>query len=317
MSEAAAVRTIFMGTPSFAVPALRALAEAGYAPRLVVARPDRPAGRGGKPRAPAVKAEAERLGAPVFQPESFADPDAVATLAAVEPDLIVVAAYGRILPRAVLALPRRGILNVHPSLLPRWRGPSPVAAAIRAGDERTGVSIMELTARMDAGPVVAARAFPIGPADTTGALEARLAQAGADLLVEILPGWLAGETRAVPQDESRATVCRLLAKSDGHLRAGMTAAEAERAVRACDPWPGAFVRYGDARLGIRRAHVEPDHGETSAPGALTRAGTVPAIAFRDGLLALDEVQREGGRRVSGEAFLNGERGRLAAAAGLA
>lgn len=316
MSEAAAVRTVFMGTPSFAVPALRALAEAGHAPRLVVARPDRPAGRGGKPRAPAVKTEAERLGAPVFQPESFADADAVATLAAVEPDLIVVAAYGRILPRAVLALPRRGILNVHPSLLPRWRGPSPVAAAILAGDARTGVSIMELTARMDAGPVVAARAFPIEPADTTGALEARLAQAGADLLAETLPGWLAGETRAAPQDESRATVCRLLTKADGHLRADMTAAEAERAVRACDPWPGAFVRYAGARLAIRRAHVEPSDG-TLAPGDLTRAGAIPAIAFREGLLALDEVQREGGRRVSGEAFLNGERGRLAAAAGLA
>ncbi len=317
MSEAAAARTVFMGTPPFAVPALRALAEAGHDVRLVVARPDRPAGRGGRARAPAVKAEAERLGAPVFQPESFADADAVATLAAVEPDLIVVAAYGRILPRAVLALPRRGILNVHPSLLPRWRGPSPVATAILAGDERTGVSIMEPTARMDAGPVVAARAFPIGPAESAGALEARLAEAGADLLVETLPGWLAGETRAAPQDESRATVCRLLAKSDGHLRAAMTAVEAERAVRACDPWPGAFVRYAGARLAVWRAHVEPASAGGLAPGTLTRAGTAPAIAFREGLLALDEVQRAGGRRVSGEAFLNGERGRLAAAAGLA
>lgn len=306
-----------MGTPPFAVPVLRALAAAGHVPRLVVARPDRPAGRGGRPRAPAVKAEAERLGLPVFQPESFADPGAVATLAAAEPDLIAVAAYGRLLPRAVLALPRRGILNVHPSLLPRWRGPSPVAAAIRAGDERTGVSVIELTARMDAGPVVAARAFPIGPADTTGALEARLAEAGAELLVESLPGWLAGDTAAAPQDEARATVCTLLTKDDGRLRAAMTAAEAERAVRACDPWPGAFAGWAGARLAVWRAHVEPAGDAALAPGTVARVGKAPAIAFREGLLALDEVQRAGGRRVSGEAFLNGERGRLPEAAGLA
>ena len=316
MSEPAAMRTVFMGTPPFAAPSLRALAAAGRDVRLVVARPDRPAGRGGRTRAPAVKAEAERLGLPLFQPESFADPEAVATLAAAAPDLIVVAAYGRILPHAVLALPRRGILNVHPSLLPRWRGPSPVAAAIRAGDERTGVSIIELTARMDAGPVVAARAFPIGPADTAGALEARLAEAGAELLVEALPGWLAGETVAGPQDEARATVCSLLTKDDGRLRAAMTATEAERAVRACDPWPGAFASWAGARLAVWRAHVEPADGAL-APGTITRAGKAPAIAFREGLLALDEVQREGGRRVSGEAFLNGERGRLPEAAGLA
>ena len=312
----AEVCTIFMGSPEFALPALRALVEAGYDVRLAVTQPDRRAGRGGRMRAPAAKVEAERLGIPVYQPQSFRHPDAVAELAAVEPDLIVVAAYGRLLPRAVLDLPRHPVVNIHPSLLPRWRGPSPVAAAILAGDEQTGVSIMELVPEMDAGPVLAARPFPIAPDDTTGALEARLAAEGAALLVDTLPGWLAGELRATPQDESAVTVCPLLEKGDGHLRADMSAAEAERAVRAYDPWPGAFVTYNGDRLGVWRAHVA-DPGEGYVPGAINVVAGKPAVAFREGALVLDEVQRSGSRRIPGEAFLNGERGRLAPTAGLA
>lgn len=310
------VRTIFMGSPEFALPALRALVEAGYDLRLAVTQPDRRAGRGGRMRAPAAKVEAERLGIAVFQPPSLREPEAVAGLAAVEPDLIVVAAYGRILPRAVLDLPGRPVVNIHPSLLPRWRGPSPVAAAILAGDRETGVSIMELVPEMDAGPVLAARPFPIAPDDTTGGLEARLAEEGAALLVETLPAWLAGDVRAVPQDESAVTVCPLLEKGDGHLRADMTAVEADRAVRAYDPWPGAFVTYGGDRLAVWRAHVA-DAGEGYVPGAITTVAGKPAVAFREGALVLDEVQRSGSRRIPGEAFLNGERGRLAGSAGLA
>ena len=311
-----AIRTVFMGSPEFALPSLRALVEAGYDVRLAVTQPDRRAGRGGRMRAPEAKVEAERLGIPVFQPSSFRDPEAVAEIAGVEPDLIVVAAYGRILPRAVLDLPRHPVVNVHPSLLPRWRGPSPVAAAILAGDRETGVSIMELVPEMDAGPVLAARPFPITPTDTTTTLEARLAGEGAGLLVETLPAWLDGDLHAVPQDESLVTVCPLLAKDDGHLAAGMTAREAERAVRAYDPWPGAFVTYNGDRLGIWRAHVE-DAGNELFPGDLAVLAGKPAVAFREGVLVLDEVQRSGSRRVSGEAFLNGERGRLAHSAGLA
>ena len=310
------VRTIFMGSPEFALPSLRALAAAGYDLRLAVTQPDRRAGRGGRMRAPAARVEAERLGIDVFQPSSLRDPDAVAALAAVEPDLIVVAAYGRILPRAVLDLPGQPVVNVHPSLLPRWRGPSPVAAAILAGDETTGVSIMELVPEMDAGPVLAARPFPIAPTDTTAALEARLAEEGATLLVETLPGWLSGELQAVLQDEASVTVCPLLEKAHGHLGAAMTAREAERAVRAYDPWPGAFVTYKGDRLAIWRASVG-DAGDDLLPGAISLIAGKPAVAFREGALVLDEVQRSGSRRVSGEAFVNGERGRLAASAGLA
>ena len=310
------VRTVFMGSPEFALPALRALAGAGYDLRLVVTQPDRRAGRGGRVRAPAAKVEAERLGIPVFQPRSLRDPEAVAEIAAVEPDLIVVAAYGRILPPDLLDLPRHPVVNVHPSLLPRWRGPSPVAAAILTGDRETGVSIMQLVPEMDAGPVLAARSFPIAPTDTTASLEARLAEEGAELLVEALPAWLDGELQAVPQDESLVTVCPLLEKDDGHLGAGMTAREAERAVRAYDPWPGAFVTWNGDRLGIWRAHVG-DAGEDLLPGDLTVLAGKPAVAFREGVLVLDEVQRSGSRRIPGDAFLNGERGRLPRSAGLA
>ncbi len=312
----AQVRAIFMGSPEFALPTLRALVADGYDVRLAVTQPDRRAGRGGRLRAPAAKIEAERLGVPVYQPPSLRDPAAVAELASIEPDLIVVAAYGRLLPRSLLDLPRRPVVNVHPSLLPRWRGPSPVAAAILAGDETTGVSIMELVPEMDAGPVLAARPFPIAPDDTTASLEARLAEEGAVLLMETLPPFLDGELTATPQDESLVTTCPLLQKADGHLRAGMTAVEAERAVRACDPWPGAFVIYRGDRLRIWRATVGAARDDL-APGALTVISGKPAIAFRRGALVLAEVQRSGSRRVSGEAFLNGERGRLANSAGLA
>lgn len=310
------LRTIFMGSPEFALPSLRALVEAGYDVRLAVTQPDRRAGRGGRMRAPAARVEAERLGIPVFQPDSFRAPEAVAELARFEPDLIVVAAYGRILPRAVLDLPRHPVVNVHPSLLPRWRGPSPVAAAILAGDDTTGVSIMQLVPEMDAGPVLAARPFPIGPTDTTASLEARLAGEGAELLIETLPAWLDGDLRPVSQDETIVTTCPLLEKAHGHLRGDMTAAEAERAVRAFDPWPGAFVTYNGDRLGIWRARVG-DAGDDLVPGAFTVRAGKPAVAFRGGVLVLDEVQRSGSRRVTGEAFLNGERGRLASSAGLA
>lgn len=312
----AELRVVFMGSPAFAVPTLEALVAAGYPVVAVVTQPDRPAGRGGRVMPPEVKVAAKRLGIPVLQPPTFRDGAANEALAALGPDVIVVAAYGKILPAATLAIPRRGCLNVHASLLPRWRGASPIAAAILAGDAETGVTIMEMAREMDAGPVVAQASEPILAGDTTGSLEARLAVLGARTLIEALPGWFAGERVAVPQDEARVTYCQLIRKEDGHLRADMTAAEAERAVRAYDPWPGAFVGYRGGRLGIWRAHVVDDAAE-AVPGTLLVHARRPAIAFTDGLLVLDEVQRPGGKRMAGDAFLNGERGRLAPQVGLA
>ncbi|MGE5597043.1 MAG: methionyl-tRNA formyltransferase, partial [Hyphomicrobiales bacterium] len=251
-----------------------------------------------------------------LQPDSLRGDAVAEQLRAFEPEVTVVAAYGKILPRAVLAIPARGNVNVHASLLPRWRGASPIAAAILAGDAETGVSIMEMAPKMDAGPVIAQAKAAITPEHTTGTLEQQLATLGAELLVETLPRWLAGEVAARPQDESAVTYCGLVRKEDGHLRAGMTAAEAERAVRAYNPWPGAYVEYRGQRLAIWKAHTAPA-GEGPEPGATLVVERRPAIAFRDGLLVLDEVQRTGAKRVAAGQFLNGERGQLPPAVGLA
>lgn len=311
----AGARVVFMGSPAFAVRSLRALVGAGYDVAGVVTQPDRPAGRGGKLAPPEVKRAALELGLPVLQPETFKDEGARDALRALAPEVLVVAAYGKILPGAVLAIPRRGPVNVHASLLPRWRGASPIAAAILAGDRETGVSIMEMARKMDAGAVITQARTPIAPGDTTGSLEARLAELGASLLVDTLPGWIAGTTAATEQDESLVTYCGLVKKEDGRLRADMTVDEAERAVRAYDPWPGAAIEYRGERLAVWAAHVE--EGGAMPVGSMTSVSKRPAVAFRGGWLVLDAVQRTGAGRITGEQFLNGERGRLPETVGLA
>lgn len=308
-------RVAFFGSPEFAVPSLRGLVKAGFEVELVVTQPDRPVGRGGRVAPPPVKVVALELGLEVTQPPSLRRPGLVERLVSLRLDAGVVAAYGKILPQAVLDAPRRGFVNVHASLLPRWRGASPVAAAILAGDTITGVSIMEMVLQLDAGPVVSRAEELIRPDDTTGSLEGRLAELGARELSSVLPGWLAGELRAVPQDEAAATFCGLLRKQNGHLRSTMTAAEAERATRAFDPWPGAFVLYGGEALRCWRGRVAG--GPEASVGSLRVFGGEPAIRFADGWLVLTEVQRPGGRRIPGRSFVAGERGRLAPEVGLA
>lgn len=317
MMAATPERIVFMGSPEFAVPSLRALAGAGFDVVGVVTQPDRRSGRGGHVQPPAVKVAAEELGIAVLQPQSLKDPDSQAELARLAPDLCVVAAYGQLLPAAVLAIPPRGTINVHASLLPRWRGASPIAAAILAGDRETGVSIMQLVRKMDAGPVITRAAVEIAPGETAGELETRLAALGATTLTDILSAWLAGEVVAEPQDEDQVTYCGLIKKSDGRLRAGQSAVEAERCVRAYNPWPVASVGYRDGRLSIWRAHaVETGSTPVAAPGTLCQSEGQPSIAFAGGCLVLDEVQRSGSRRVSGCDFLNGERGMLPPLVGL-
>lgn len=305
-----------MGSPAFAVPSLRALHASGYEVALVVSQPDRPAGRGGGLAQPAVKVAAAELGLPVLQPETLKDEAVRAQLRSLEADVTVVAAYGKILAPAVLRIPRLGSVNVHASLLPRWRGASPIAAALLAGESETGVSIMEMTAELDAGPVIARAPLPIPPGATAGTLEPALAALGARTLVETLPRWASGEVAARPQDESLATFCGLVRKEDGQLRAAMTAVEAERAVRAYDPWPGAYVDYRGSRLAAWRAHVALSPRRMAA-GTTMVVERKPAIAFAHDLLVLDEVQRQGGKRIAGETFLNGERGTLPGTVGLA
>jgi methionyl-tRNA formyltransferase len=306
----ASVRVVFMGSPSFAVPSLRALYTAGYNVVAVVTQPDRPAGRGGQPQTQPVKGAAEQLGVPVLQPEEVRSDESLSAIGAYVPDVLVVAAYGKILPQRLLDLPTRGPVNIHASLLPRWRGASPIASAILAGDQVSGVTVMEMVRAMDAGPIIARHEVQIDPGDTTRTLEPRLAEAGAALLVQSLPDWIERRKAATPQDESRVTTCRLLTKNDGWLEGDMTAAEAERAVRAYDPWPGAFVEYRGQRLGIWKSRVAPPVSGL-AVGATVLVGRQPAVVLARGVLVLEEVQRAGARRVSGEAFVNGERGGMA------
>ncbi len=308
-------RVVFMGSPEFAVPSLRALVGAGATVVAALSQPDRPSGRGGRVQAPPVKLTAIELGIQVLQPETLRDQTIQAHLRSLQAAVFVVAAYGKILPQVVLDIPHRGCLNVHASLLPRWRGASPITAAILAGDTVTGVSIMELVRKMDAGPVISRVETPVLREDTAGTLEPRLAALGAAELVRVLPGWLLGELTAVPQDEDAATYCHLISKSDGHLAASMTAEEAERAVRAYNPWPGAFVTYRSERLAIWRARVVAS--DSASPGATAVTGRSPAIAFGGGWLMLEEVQRPGGKRLTGEQFLAGERGTLEPIVGLA
>jgi len=296
------MRVVFLGSPDFALPTLEALASR-YALVGVLTQPDRPAGRGRVLASPPVKQAALRLGVPILQPPRLRAPEATAALAAWNPDLIVVAAFGQILRAEVLDLPTHGCLNVHASLLPRWRGASPVPAAIRAGDPETGVTLMRMDIGMDTGPVLAHKATPISPSDTGGSLLARLAEIGALLLVETLPAYLAGTLEPVPQVEGRATYAPLLRKEDGRLNFSHPAEELERQVRAYDPWPGTFLEWDDRRLAVLRASASDAPGV--GIGECTRLGGFPAIGTSRGLLVLDTVQPAGRQPVSGDAFLRG------------
>jgi methionyl-tRNA formyltransferase len=309
------VRMLFMGTPQFAVPSLRALA--GWAGEhdatltAVITRPDKPAGRGQTQIPSPVKAAALELGIPVHQPGPLRRPEAAALLAGLAPDLIVVAAFGQILPPEVLALPRQGCLNVHASLLPRHRGASPIAAAILEGDLETGVTIMLMDSGLDTGPIIATRATPIGADETTGELTARLAGLGAALLVETLPGWLAGAITPQPQDGTRATMTRLLRKEDGLLDWSQPAEALARRVRAYAPWPGAFTTWEGRALKVLRASPAAAPPDEPPPGTVTLApdghgGQRVLCACRQGALALEVLQLEGKRALTAAEFARGQ-----------
>ncbi len=299
MRTEATIRVLFMGTPDFAVPSLRALTEqanAGLAVAGVVTRPDKPVGRKQQVVFSPVKQFALEHDIPVYQPGPLRRPEALALLRDLAPDLIVVAAFGQILPPEVLALPLHGCLNVHASLLPRWQGASPINAAILAGDAETGVTIMLMDAGLDTGPALARRATPIGADETAGELSDRLALLGAELLVETIPRWLAGIITLEPQDESRATMTRLLQKSDGRLDWQRPADELARQVRAYTPWPGAFTTWEGRTLKVLRARAIPFETDLPPGACLAPAGDPSlAVATGQGALALEVIQLEGKR----------------------
>lgn len=300
-----APKFVFMGSPDFALPSLQALAQ-HFEVRGIVTQPDRPAGRGRQLNPPPVKVLAEELGIPVIQPKRIhTDPQAMNQIQAWQPDAIIVAAFGQILRAEVLSLPPHGCINVHASLLPRWRGAAPINAAILHGDEESGVTIMQMDVGLDTGPIISQQAIPIHKEETAGSLFDRLAILGAELLIETLPAYLNGEIEPQPQDDERATYAPMLQKSDGELDFERTAAELERQVRAFQPWPGAFLYWQDKLLKVQKAHV----GRAATPGAgdFTIEEGLPAIGCRQGLLVLDEVQPAGKRSMSGGVFLHGAR----------
>jgi len=309
---------IFVGTPPFAVPSLRRLASAGHAISAVVTQPDRAAGRHRTPLPPPVKLAAEELGLRVLQPENLRDPAAVAELRALAPEAIVVVAYGQILRPDVLAIPDRGVLNVHPSLLPRWRGASPIPAGILEGDEQTGVTIMLMDAGMDSGPILSQEAFAIGVNDTAASLSERLSAAGAELLADTLPRWLSREIEPAPQNNSQATTCPLLRKEDGAIDWRLPATDIWRRVRAYNPWPGAYTSLGGELLHIWRAWpLDQESGAeprtvveiADALNAELPAEIAPGSAFAvqtgSGILVPLEVQRAGRRVLSADEFRGG------------
>lgn len=302
------VRTIFMGTPEFAVAILESVVQSSYPVLAVYTQPDKSAGRGHKVVFPAVKKLALERQIPVIQPETFKSSEVVGKLASFQPELIIVAAFGFILPQEVLSLPKFGCLNVHPSLLPRHRGPSPVANTILCGDELTGVTIMLMDAGMDTGPILAQEKVGISFMNTTGSLSSKLADVGAKLLLETLPNWISGELNPQAQDESQATYSKLINSQNAEIEWHLSAVELWRRVRAYDPWPICYTWYQGKRLKIHK--VIPFGGVAKGKiGEVVALAEPPGIGVvtGHGILGLCQVQLEGKREMSVNDFVRGKR----------
>jgi methionyl-tRNA formyltransferase len=298
-------RAVFFGSGEFGRPILEALAAAPEVELVgVISAPDRPAGRRAAPTATPVAARARELGLPLLQPVRIRDPEALRAIAELRPVVGVLADYGQIVPRAILELPPRGILNVHPSLLPRHRGATPIAATILAGDGTTGVSLIVMDSGVDTGPIVASSGWRLAGTETAPEVEAAAAAEGAELVRRWLREWLAGTVTPRAQDEAAATITRPLRREDGRLDPRRRAVDLERQVRAYQPWPGSFVETNAGRLTVWRAEVgaREVHDE---PGRLVKHDRFPALTTADRRLVLEEVQPAGRRRMTGPEFLRG------------
>jgi methionyl-tRNA formyltransferase len=298
-------RTIFLGTGSFAVAIVAALAEHPAAELVAIVTAPPRTGSRGKPAEPPVAQWAERAGVPLLRPTRLRTADSLDELAALESELLVLADYGQIVPAALLELPRHGALNLHPSLLPLYRGATPIPAAILAGDAETGVTLMKMDAGLDTGPVVAQWRTSLKGTETAPELEHALAEQAARLLAATLEHWIAGDITPEPQQESEATLTRPLRREDGRIDPDKPAAAIERQVRAYQPWPGSFLETENGRLAVWRAHLIEGRGEQLEVGALVRVDDGLALATADGMLALDEVQPAGGRRMTGAELVRG------------
>jgi methionyl-tRNA formyltransferase len=298
-------KIVFMGSPGFALPSLRALNE-HHVVVGVVTQPDRPAGRRRAMKPPPVKVLARELGLSIIQPASLREPAVVDHIKYWEPEVIVVAAFGQILRSDALDLPPFGCLNVHASLLPRWRGAAPIQAAILNGDNQTGVTIMQMDTGLDTGPILSQRTAPISINDTAGSLGTRLENLGAELLAETLEPYIMGQIIPRHQDDTLATYAPLLKKADGKLDLRHSADELERRIRAFSPWPGTTILWQNKILKIHQAHVV-NAGGAIEPGQTTIHDGLPAVGTGLGLLVLDQVQPAGRKTMPADVFLRGAR----------
>lgn len=298
----APMKLVFLGSPDFAVPSLQRMAAVAQI-ACVVTQPDRPAGRGRRPQPSPIKREAQALHLPVLQPERIADEAVTDRLLAFKPDVVIVVAFGQILRPPLLDAPPFGCVNVHASLLPRWRGASPIQHALLAGDAQTGITLIRMDAGIDTGPILAQRPHPIREDHTAGTLGGELAIQGADLLADCLPRYLAGEIRLVPQPADGVTYAPRLKRSDGLLDPNRPAVELARRVRALDPWPGTRLAWEDGLLAVRKAQAAA--GSAAAPGSIIPADGHPALVTASGSLVLELVQPPGGRPMPGSAYLAG------------
>ncbi len=296
------LRIIFAGTPEFSVPPLQALLDSEHQVVAVYTQPDRPAGRGRKLTASPVKQLALQHGIPVYQPDRLKGAEEQAELAALNADLMVVVAYGLLLPQAVLDAPRLGCVNIHASLLPRWRGAAPIQRAILAGDERSGITIMQMEAGLDTGPMIHVLDCPIGDEETGGSLHDRLCDLGATALMQALPDIAAGTAGMTVQDDAQATYAHKLSKEEARLDWRKPAIELERQVRAFDPWPVAQTRYGGAALRVWAAKAVPGSAE---PGQVIHADRNGLdVGCGDRLLRITRLQLPGKRAMAVADFLN-------------
>lgn len=303
------MRIVFMGSPDFAVPSLERLVAEGHAVPLVVTQPDRPAGRGRDLRSPAVKRAAERLGLPLAQPDRVGDPHFLASLQDARPDLAVVVAFGQFLPRVVREVPPLGCINLHASLLPKFRGAAPIHRALIAGETETGVTVMRLEGQMDAGPILLQRALPILPADDAGSLHDRLAALGAEALSDALRILAAGAGRWVPQDPAKVSLAPKLGDADFRVDLAGDPVSLVNRIRGLSPAPGAYLTLaGGQRLRLLKADVRQASGPPGTILAIEETGVV--VATGGGAIALLEVQPAGKRRMSAAEFARGRRLRV-------
>ena len=299
------MKIIFAGTPEFAAVALKALIEAGHEIVLTLTQPDRPSGRGMKLTPSPVKVMAEQHGIPVWQPERLRTPEQQAPVAAAQADVMVVVAYGLILPQAVLDLPKLGCLNIHASLLPRWRGAAPIQRAILAGDAETGVTIMQMDAGLDTGDMLSVHAIPIAPDDNAASLHDKLADQGAQAIVAALTDLPALQARRQKQSETGISYAEKLKKEEAAIDWNLPAAQLDRMIRAFNPFPSAQTTLQGAALKLWRASVTDNGG---APGEILSADkTGIVVACGDGALRITELQKAGGKRMDAAAFLAGNR----------